>query len=182
MNSFPRLNLNFPVYLRVAIATAFFVASLSPVQAQTKAPPKGKAQVAVDKAAQANLKLKEAQALREIYIVLAGANHDYDGHRAKAMGQIQSAVKLLDKAVAKNGSANAKITSAYEDAVSRAAKLAAKGAATVHELQSVSDARLKKALLGLAEVRPTAVQMKQKKLLNHVDAAIKELNIALKIR
>jgi hypothetical protein len=182
MNSLPGLNSTLPVYLRVAIATAFFVASQSSIQAQTKASPKGKAQAPVDKAAQANLKFKEAEALREIYIVLAGANHDYDGHRAKAMGQIQSAVKLLDKAVAKNGSVNAKTASAYEDAVAGAAKLAAKGAATVHELQSVSDARLKKALLGLAEVRPTPVQLKQKNVLNHVDTAIKELNIALKIR
>lgn len=98
------------------------------------------------------------------------------------MSQIQSAVKLLDSAVAKNGSANAKAVTAYEDAVAGAVKQAAKGAGVVHELQSVSDARLKKAVVALAEIRPTAVQMKQKNVLGHVDNALKELNIALKIR
>ncbi len=169
--------------LRLSLAAVVLLAGIPSVSlAQTKAPPKSKAQIAVDKAAEANLKLKEAEALREIYIVLAGANHDYDGHRAKAMSQIQSAVKLLDSAVAKNGSAGAKATTAYEDAVTGAAKQAAKGAAVVHELQSVSDARLKKAAVTLAEVRPTAVQMKQKNVINHLDNALKELNIALKIR
>ena len=181
MNAPPQLVSRVRLLVLLGLTAAILLESPA-AMAQTKTPPKSKAQVAADKAAEATLKFKEAEALREIYIGLAGANHDYDGHRAKAMNQIQSAVKLLDMAVANNGSANAKAASAYEDAVAATAKQLAKASGTVHELQSVSDARLKKAVVALAEVRPTAVQLKQKNLLNNIDTALKELNIALKIR
>jgi hypothetical protein len=127
------------------------------IRAQGKAKAK-----AADKTAEADLKFKEAEVLREAYIVLAAANHDYNGHRAKAMNQIQSAVKILDQAVAKNGSAKTKAATSYEDAVAAAAKRAAKGAPTIHEAQTVSDAQLKKAAAGLAELRPLLVQHNQK--------------------
>jgi hypothetical protein len=150
------------------------------VHAQGKA--KAKAQPPVDKAAEAELKFKEAEVLRQAYVVLAGANHDYNGHRWKAMGQIQSAVKTLDQAVAKNGSAKSKAASAYEDAVAAAAKNANKVTSTIHESQAISDAQLRKAAEALAELRPLLVQNKQKNVLGNVDNAIKEIGIALKIR
>ncbi len=162
------------------LAMALCLAAPGSLLAQTKA--QNKAKQAVDKAAEADVKFKEAEALREAYVLLAGANHDYDGHRVKAMGHIKSAVKILDQSVAKNGTAKSKAVSAYEDAVAAAAKRATKQTPTVHELQAVSDAQLKKVAVALAELRPTIVQHKQKNVLTHTDNAIKELDIALKIR
>ena len=174
----PSLSLGFRAIAFLAIGLC--LAAPGNLLAQTTA--QNKAKQAVDKAAVADVKFKEAEALREAYVLLASANHDYDGHRAKAMGQIQAAVKTLDQAVAKNGSAKTKALTAYEDAVAAAAKRAAKQTAKVHELQSVSDAQLKKVAVTLVELRPTMVQFKQKNVLGHTDNAIKELNIALKIR
>ena len=174
----PSLSLGFRAIAFLAMALCFV--SSGRLLAQTKA--QNKAKQAVDKAAEADVKFKEAEALREAYVVLAGANHDYDGHRVKSMGHIRSAVKILDQAVAKNGSAKSKALSAFEDAVAASAKRATKQLPTVHELQAVSDAQLKKVAVTLAELRPTMVQLKQKNVLAHIDDALKELNIALKIR
>lgn len=174
----PRLNLEFRSVALLVIG--FFLAAPGSLLAQTKA--QNKAKQAVDKAAEADVKFKEAEALREAYVVLAAANHDYDGHRVKAMGHIRSAVKILDQGVAKNGSAKTKALSAYEDAVAASAKNATKKAPAVHEQQAVSDAQLKKVAVTLAELRPTVVQLKQKNVLVHIDDATKELAIALKIR
>jgi hypothetical protein len=172
------------VRFAVSCLVAALICSIAPgmSQAQKKAPAKPAGKTAAEKAAEADVKFKEADALRQAYIALAGANHDYNGHRAKAMNHLQSAVKLLDQAVAKNGSAKAKGASAYEDAVTAAAKRAANGTQTIHEQQAVSDAQLNKAAQMLATVRPAVVQLKQKNVLGHVDNAIKEIGIALKIR
>src|SRR4051812_7508602 len=40
--------------------------------------------------------LKEVEVLRVAHIYMAMANHDYDGHRAKAMAQVMDAIKILD--------------------------------------------------------------------------------------
>ena len=164
----------------VILAAVICLAAPSPILAQNKTPAKPKP--ALDKAAVAELKLKEANVLREAYVALAAANHDYDGHRAKAMNQLQAAVKVLDEAVAKNGSAAAKAASAYENAVAAQAKRAAKATAPVHEDQRLSDAQLRKAAQMLADVRPSMNQVNQPVVLGHVDNAIKQLGIALKIR
>jgi hypothetical protein len=46
---------------------------------------------------------------------LAAANHDYDGHRARAMRQVQEAVGLLDHSVLTRGTDAPKAATLIED-------------------------------------------------------------------
>jgi hypothetical protein len=98
----------------------------------------------------------EAALLSQAYNILAAANHDYKGHRVRAMKQIEAAAKLLGANLQGNGPG--------------------------HEQQPVSDAQLRQAqaLLqqlstGLAPTRPKAVHA-------HIEAAINQINIALSIK
>jgi hypothetical protein len=45
----------------------------------------------------------ELDMLRKAYVLLAGANHDYDGHRVKAMGAVNAAAKILEGSLVKKG-------------------------------------------------------------------------------
>ena len=47
--------------------------------------------------------LHEARRLREAFVLIAGANHDYGGERGKAMVQVKDALRLVDEYVLKNG-------------------------------------------------------------------------------
>src|SRR5262249_52532568 len=91
------------------------------------------------KLAKARLKLdtaaQQADALKKAYILLAGADHDYDGHRAKAMHSVHTAYKELDRIINKVGTAQQKTASQQEDALAAAARLAAKQTPAVHENQ-----------------------------------------------
>src|SRR5262249_16041863 len=58
----------------------------------------------VRKLVQEEYKGKESEALKEAYVLVAAANHDYDGHRGKAMKQIELAFDVLDRNIMKNGS------------------------------------------------------------------------------
>jgi hypothetical protein len=136
----------------------------------------------VVEAAKEQRNLSEAEVLAEVYVTLAGANHDYDGHRAAAMGQIHSAVKMLDHNVLKKGTPMQKAVALQEEKAMETAKAIAQKSATVHENQAVSDKQMQLAAKALANVRPTLINNKQKKILEHVDNAIKEIAIALKIR
>ena len=91
-------------------------------------------------------------ALDDAYATLAQANHDYKGHRVKAMKQIELAVQGLG------------------------GKISGKGKG--HEPQGTSDSQLRVAqsLLQQAVVRLSA------KPLKHVNAAIAQINTALTIK
>jgi hypothetical protein len=134
-------------------------------------------------AARATLRFQEAQSLRQVYLTLAAGNHDYDGHRAKTMGAVRSALKTLDGAVLKNGTAQQKSATAQGQAAVAKAEAAAKQTPTLHENQASSDKLLQQAAQLLNQVRATMVTNKQKpKVLAHVDTAIAEIATALKIR
>lgn len=90
--------------------------------------------------------------LEDAYATLAQADHDYKGHRAKAMVQIKRAVKELGAHISGNG----------------------KG----HEPQATSDAQLKAALAILQQVSPGL----SGKPLKHVNNAIADINTALAIK
>jgi hypothetical protein len=90
--------------------------------------------------------------LDDAYATLAQSDHDYKGHRAKAMKQIESAVKELGGHLSGQG----------------------KG----HEAQGTADAQLRAAEGLLEQVRPSL----QRKPLKHVNAAIAQINIALSIK
>ena len=92
--------------------------------------------------------------LREAYDILARADHDYKGHRAKAMHEIEQAGKLIGMNV--------------------------KGEGKGHERQGVSDSQLHHAQELLIQV--SANMAGQKKVHKRVEAAINQLGIALKIK
>jgi hypothetical protein len=144
-------------------------------------PPPAPKPVPPGPAAAAQVRLEQAQALRPAYLALAGANHDYDGHRVKAMHQVKGALNLLNDHVMKNGTPAMKdATRAGKAAVARADK-AAQGARMFHEPQPASDAALRQARQVLLQVRPGLVANNQQKVLKRVDEAMKQIHIALKI-
>jgi hypothetical protein len=104
---------------------------------------------AVDGAA----KNSEISLLQNAYVLLSQANHDYDGHRVKAMQSIHKAALLLK------------------------VNLQSKG--DVHEDQSTSDAKLQEAQKLLKQARTFATGKSTRKFLKHLDTAIGHLSNAL---
>ncbi|PWU09826.1 MAG: hypothetical protein C5B50_26580 [Verrucomicrobia bacterium] len=90
--------------------------------------------------------------LHHAYATLERADHDYKGHRHEAMKQIEAAAKLLGVNLHGDG----------------------KG----HEKQGLSDEQLRAALGMLEQARGEV----KGKALHHVDNAIKQIHIALKIK
>jgi len=164
-----------PILAALVAALAFVPAA----HAQKTTPPPAKP---AQEAAKEQKKLVEAEALGEAYILLAGANHDYDGHRAKAMHQVHEAIKILDAGILKKGTPVQKAMAAQEERALAAAKEGAKAAPKVHENQKASDDQLRAAAKLLLEVRGVLAANKQVKPLEHVDNAIKQIDIALKVR
>ncbi len=93
-----------------------------------------------------------AQVLRQAYVHLAVADHDYKGHRVRAMKQIEAAAKLLG--------------------------IDLKGDGKGHEVQGVSDEHLRTAQGLLQQAAPGLTG----KPLTHINNAIKQLTTALSIR
>jgi hypothetical protein len=98
----------------------------------------------------------EAGMLQSAYLILATGDHDYKGHRVRAMHQIEAAAKLLGMNL--SGDAKDKQPQALSDAKLREAQ---------GLLQSV---------LGASEVK------NEKRITKHITAAIDQINIALSIR
>ena len=90
--------------------------------------------------------------LDDAYATLAQANHDYKGHRVKAMKQVELAVQELG------------------------GKISGKGKG--HEPQGTSDAQLR-AAQSLLQQASAGLSRKE---LKHVQAAIAQINIALSIK
>jgi hypothetical protein len=137
---------------------------------------------AAQQAAKQQVKLSEAEVLRQAYVALAAANHDYNGHRAKAMNRVQAAIRMLDASVMKKGTLAQKVVTVKEDAAAGQARAAARVNKQVHENQVSSDAQLRLAAEKLQSVRPILAQTTRPRALAHVDAALKEIGIALAIR
>jgi hypothetical protein len=93
-----------------------------------------------------------AAALQQAYGLLATADHDYNGHRARAMKQIEAAAKLLGVNLHGDGK--------------------------VREAQGASDAQLRSAQAILVQAASGWKGLG----LAHVQQAVKQLNIALAIR
>ncbi len=87
--------------------------------------------------------------LREAYINLATANHDYRGRRMNAMKEVRAAGKTIGLDVRRD--------------------------AKVVERQGISDEHLRAARAMLAEARPVL----DRRGVTHVDRAIKQIDIAL---
>jgi hypothetical protein len=133
--------------------------------------------------ARATLRFQEAQLLRQAYMSLASGNHDYNGHRAKAMSAVRSVLKILDDVVLKNGTAQQKAATTQGQAAVANAAAAAKQSPALHEDQGSSDKLLQQAAQTLTQVRATMVTNKQRpKVLGYVDTALSEIATALKTR
>jgi hypothetical protein len=98
----------------------------------------------------------EAKALTRAYRILATGDHDYKGHRVKAMHQIEAAAKLLGVNL--------------------------RGDAKARQKQALSDDKLRDAR-GLLEIVLNSAEVKaQPRVSKHISEAIDQINVALKIR
>ena len=98
----------------------------------------------------------EAGMLRRAYIILATGDHDYKGHRVKAMHQIEAAGDLLGMNI--------------------------RGNAKDKQPQVLSDAKLREVQGLLQNVLASTEVKSQKRISKHIVAAIDELSTALSIR
>jgi hypothetical protein len=171
-----------PAMLACLIFAGASHADNKPKPPNKPAPPKQAAKKPPKAGVSEDLKFEESELLRKAYILLAGGNHDYDGHRVKAMGAVRDGGKILDESILKHGSPKLKAAIIKGKELIVAADLAAKQTPVVHERQQASDAQLLKAAEILAELRPTLAKNNQKVVLGHADTAIKEIKIALAIR
>ena len=94
--------------------------------------------------------------LQNAYLILATGNHDYKGHRVKAMQHIEAAAKLLG--VTLSGDAKDK------------------------QPQPLSDAKLREAQGLLQNVLGAAEVKNETRISKHINAAIDHINTALSIR
>jgi hypothetical protein len=162
------------------------MASMSPT-ISAKAPPKpappkpSPAEVAAEKKAEAQMKqqmeapvkAQEALVLRSVFILLAGANNNYDGHKAKAMHEVERALSLLDAHATKKAQGRIKaLQGLHQDTM---AKLLPKPSDTTDIMQALSDAQVANAAAMLGQLAPGLATHKQPQVLTHVQNAVKEL-------
>ena len=98
----------------------------------------------------------EAGMLRRAYIILATGDHDYKGHRVRAMRQIEAAGDLLGMNL--------------------------RGDARDKQPQVLSDAKLREAQGLLQNVLGSSEVKSQKRISKHIAEAINQINTALSIR
>lgn len=98
----------------------------------------------------------EAEMLRRAYRILATGDHDYDGHRVKAMHEIEAAGKLLDMDLG--------------------------GDLKDRTPQALSDDKLLDAKGLIVQVQGAAEVKDQKKITRHLTEAIHQIDTALKKR
>jgi len=98
----------------------------------------------------------EADLLRKAYIALSKADHDYDWHRFHAMRQTADAAKILGETLAGDGHDR--------------------------EAQTTSDDELRAANGFLESARSLAASHKRPHVVEHINAALRQISIALKIR
>jgi hypothetical protein len=94
--------------------------------------------------------------LRQAYATLSLADHDYKGHRVKAMHAIEAACDLLGTNI--------------------------RGDGKDREKQSISDSELRQAQALVQQACNLATQQNQRKVAAHLNKAIKEISIALSIK
>src|SRR5262249_26449255 len=125
------------------LATVVFTGEGQSRQQDNK--PGKKAANQAQKAANQKENLKESEALKAAFILMAMANHDYAGHRAKAMHHVEAAIKALDASVLKNGTSGQMVVALKEEITAARAQFAAQHSTGVHESQAVSDLQMREA-------------------------------------
>jgi hypothetical protein len=141
-----------------------------------------KAEERAKQVAKAEFDGKAGEVLKEAYILLSAADKDYDGHRGRAMHEVEEACKLLDEGILKHGSVAQKIRALREDQAAAGAKALDKYSVPIKEGQAVSDTLLLRAGVMLNEVAGPLAVAKYNRTLAHVRAAGRELELALATR
>ena len=95
----------------------------------------------------------EADMLRQAYRILATGDHDYNGHRIKAMHAVEAAGKLLDMDLA--------------------------GDLKDRTPQPLSDDKLREAQGHITQVLGSAEVKDQKRVVKHLNEAVNQINTAL---
>jgi hypothetical protein len=98
---------------------------------------------------------KEADMMHRAYRILASGDHDYHGHRVKAMEQVHKAADLL----------GLDLTGDDKD----------------HQKQVLSDDKLREARGLLQNVLGASEVKSQKRISDHLNAAIKQIDTALRV-
>lgn len=98
----------------------------------------------------------DVQTLTQAYSTLASADHDYKGHRAKAMHAIKKAAHLMGQKIGGDG--------------------------TGKEQQTLSDEQLRGVQTMLQKVRGSVGGHNSQKVVGHLNTAIHELTTALSIK
>jgi hypothetical protein len=98
----------------------------------------------------------EAGMLHRAYAILATGDHDYKGHRVKAMHAVEAAAKLLGVDL--------------------------KGDAKDKQPQPLSDEKLREARGLIGQVMESAAVKDQKKVTKHLNEAFKEIDTALSVK
>jgi hypothetical protein len=149
-------------YLKTAAKTAVLVTTLScGVNLRAATPPTpqtlgGSVVVRNQYQTVAFSNTTEAGMLQNAYVILATGDHDYQGHRVRAMHQIETAARLLGMNIT--------------------------GSAKDRQLQPLSDAKLREASGLLSTVLGSAEVKDQVRVTKHITEAINQINVALSIR
>jgi hypothetical protein len=98
----------------------------------------------------------DVQTLTQAYSTLASADHDYQGHRIKAMAAIRKAARLMGQKIAGDGKAK--------------------------EQQAVSDTQLRGVQTMLQKVRGSVSGRNQQRVVQHINEAMHHLTVALSIK
>ncbi len=125
------------------------------------------------------VKVQEVSVLKNAYILMAMGDHDYDGHRVKAMHQVEEAIKKLDHSIMKDGSKGQKVVATDDEIKAARAEFHARQQGKVHEGQEMSDLQMREAGQLLAKVHESLTAKKHAKVKEHVNKAVKEVEVAL---
>ena len=146
---------------------------LVPAVARAQAPTTG---AAVKQA----VKLDELASLKSALVLLEGANHDYKGHRAKAVHAVHAAIHEIEHHGPKHVPTPPAVAAAKAAAKASAPKTAS--VPPVHEAQAASDTQLVAAEQLLSKVfAELTTTGRHPKAIGHVKIAVQELQVALKI-
>jgi hypothetical protein len=104
----------------------------------------------------------DLQTLTQAYSTLASADHDYKGHRVKAMHAIRKAARLMGQKLGGDGTTGT--------------------AGKAKEQQTLSDQELRGVQTMLQKVRGSVGGHNSQRVVEHINSAIHELSIALSIK
>lgn len=127
------------------------------------------------------------QSLHQAHKLLAEADHDYEGHRAKAAEEVHKAIRELESKHHHKGVGAESVTEGTahtgtsQKGLGHEAATGAKKTGKTREPQAVSDSQLKQALTILQAAQSELAAQNQKAAAN-VTAAVSEIKTALSIK